>query len=83
MVHDPSGMDDPELPITITSHPDGDAWTFETLDELVSSLVSFDSEDPAQPASVTDARGRPTRLAISAGAITAFALIPGWPVVVE
>lgn len=69
----------PELPLTITSHQDGDAWTFGTLDELLSAVSVFSTDDPSQAASVTDGRGRPARLVVENHQILAFELLPGWP----
>jgi len=57
--------DAPEFPITIAFHEDRDAWTVESLDELVSAVPWFDSDDPAQAATVTDARGRLVRLRVN------------------
>lgn len=69
----------PEFPLTITYHSDGNAWTFETADELLSSLDWFDSDDPAERASVVDARGRLVRLKLQDGQLLTFALAEGWP----
>jgi hypothetical protein len=54
----------PEFPITITFHEDRDAWTVETIDELVTAVPWFDSDDPSQAATVTDALGRVVRLKV-------------------
>ena len=56
--------DIPEFPITIAFHEDRDAWTVESLDELVTTVPWFDSDDPAQAATVTDALGRLVRLRV-------------------
>ena len=56
--------DVPEFPITIVFHVDRDSWTAGSLDELVSTMGWFDSDDPAQAATVTDARARLVRLKI-------------------
>ena len=69
-----------EFPITITRHDDGDAWTFENPGELVSAIDLFDSDDPAQRASVTEARGRLVRLRVQNGQLITFELAPDWPV---
>jgi hypothetical protein len=71
----------PEFPVTITRHEDGDAWTFETVGELVSAVGLFDSDDPAAGASVTEARGRPVRLKVENGQLLTFELAPDWPVI--
>lgn len=69
----------PEFPLTISYHSDGNAWTFETLDELLASLDWFESDDPAERASVVDARGRLVRLKLQSGQLLAFELAGGWP----
>ena len=56
--------DVPEFPITIAFHEDRDAWTVASLDELVSTIPWFDSDDPTQAATVTDARSRLVRLRV-------------------
>ena len=71
----PSG---PEFPITITRHDDGDAWTFENPGDLVSAIDLFDSDDPAQRASVTEARGRLVRLRVQNAQVMTFELAPDW-----
>ena len=70
---------DPEFPLTISYHSDGNAWTFETPDELLSTLGWFDSDDPAERASVMDAGGRLVRLKLQNGQLLAFELAGGWP----
>lgn len=69
----------PEFPLTISYHRDANAWTFETADELLSSLPWFDSDDPAEGASVVDARGRVVRLKLQNGELLTLALVDGWP----
>lgn len=69
----------PEFPLTVTSHANGDAWTFVDAGELVGSLPQFDSGDPAQASSVIDGRGRLVRLVIDNGRITALELVQDWP----
>ena len=69
----------PEFPLTISYHSDGNAWTFESADELLSTLDWFDSDDPAERASVMDARGRLVRLKLQHGQLLVFELAPGWP----
>lgn len=64
--------DDPEFPITIAFHEDRDAWTVGTIDELLSTVHWFDSDDPAQAATVTDARGRLVRLKIDNQTLLTF-----------
>jgi hypothetical protein len=71
--------DAPELPLTITSHRTGDAWTFGTLDELLGAVAAFSTDDPAQAASVIDGRGRLTRLVIENHQVAILELLPGWP----
>lgn len=71
---------EPEFPITITRHEDGDAWTFENPGELVSAIDLFDSDDPAQRASVTEARGRLVRLRVQNAQLVTFELAADWPV---
>ena len=68
----------PEFPLTISYHSDANAWTFETADELLSSLDWFDSDDPAERASVVDARGRLARLTLQNGQLLIFELADGW-----
>jgi hypothetical protein len=68
----------PEFPLTITYHSDGNAWTFESADELLSSLPWFDSDDPAERASVVDARARLVRLKLQDGQLLVFELAAGW-----
>ena len=62
----------PEFPVMITFHRDRDAWTLETAEELISALPWFDSDDPAQAATVSDARGRVVRLRIENQRLLAF-----------
>ena len=69
----------PEFPLTISYHGDGNAWTFESADELLSTLDWFDSDDPAERASVMDARGRLVRLKLQHGQLLVFELAPGRP----
>lgn len=69
----------PEFPLTISYHRDANAWTFETADELLSSLPWFDSDDAAERASVVDARGRVVRLKLQNGQLLTFELADGWP----
>jgi len=69
----------PEFPLTISYHSDGNAWAFETAEELLSALDWFDSDDPAERASVMDARGRLVRLKLQNGQLLVFELAPGWP----
>jgi hypothetical protein len=69
----------PEFPLTISYHSDGNAWTFESADELLSTLDWFDSDDPAERASVMDARGRLVRLKLQHGQLLVFELAAGWP----
>ena len=71
--------DSPELPLTITSHRSGDAWTFEPLDELLGVVGVFSTDDPWQAASVVDGRGRLTRLVIQNHQVVSLELLPGWP----
>ena len=68
----------PEFPLTISYHSDANAWTFETADELLSSLDWFDSDEPAERASVVDARGRLVRLKLQNGQLLVFELADGW-----
>lgn len=69
----------PEFPLTISYHRDGNAWTFENADDLLSTLDWFDSEDPAERASVVDARARLVRLKLQDGQLLVFELAAGWP----
>lgn len=69
----------PEFPLTITSHRDGDAWTFESTDELLDAMVVFSTDDPAQGASVIDGRGRLVRLVVQDRSVVTLELVPGWP----
>lgn len=69
----------PEFPLTISYHRDANAWTFESADELLSSLPWFDSDDPAERASVVDARARLVRLKLQDGQLLVFELAAGWP----
>ena len=68
----------PEFPLTITYHSDGNAWSFASADELMSSLPWFDSDDPAERASVVDARARLVRLKLQDGQLVVFELAAGW-----
>jgi hypothetical protein len=68
-----------EFPLTITYHSDSNVWTFESPDELLSSLPWFDSDDPAERASVVDARARLVRLKLQDGQLLVFELAVGWP----
>jgi hypothetical protein len=69
----------PEFPLTITLHRDGDAWTFESTDELLDALAVFNTDDPAQGASVIDGRGRLVRLVVQNRSVVTLELVPGWP----
>ncbi len=66
------GSVNPEFPITVTFHEDRDAWTALSLEELLSELPWFDSDDPAQAATVTDALGRLVRLRVDNQNLLAF-----------
>ena len=68
----------PEFPVTVTFHEDREAWTAESLDELVAGLPWFDSDDPAQRATVTDALGRLVRLRIQNMSLQAFEVTEDW-----
>ena len=72
--------DIPEFPITIVFHEDRDSWTAESVDELVSTVAWFDSDDPAQAATVTDARARLVRLKIQNHLLVSFEVAEdfGW-----
>ena len=72
-------MTEPEFPLTISYHRDGNAWTFQTPDELLSSVEWFDSDDSAEGASVVDARARLVRLKLQHGQLLVFELAAGWP----
>lgn len=54
----------PTFPIRVVFHDDGDEWVLGSVEELVSSLEWFDSDDPAEHASVHDASGRRVRLRV-------------------
>lgn len=71
----------PEFPLTITTHRDGDAWTFETADDLVDAIDTFNSTDPSYAASVIDGRGRLVRLVIENRRIVVLELVAGWPTI--
>jgi hypothetical protein len=55
---------EPTFPIRVVFHEDGDEWVLGSVEELVSSLEWFDSDDPAENASVVDASGRRVRLRV-------------------
>jgi hypothetical protein len=65
-------MAQPDFPIMITFHRDGDAWVLATPEELVTSVEWFDSDDPTQAATVTDARGRAVRLKVQNQLLVTF-----------
>ena len=69
----------PEFPLTITSHRDRDAWTFESTEDLIEAIDGFSSDDPSQAASVIDGRGRLVRLVVENRQISVLELVPGWP----
>lgn len=73
-------MTEPEFPLTVTFHKDSDAWVLATVDELVAAVPWFDSDDPSQAATVTDARGRLVRLKIDNQLLLAFEISDdfGW-----
>ena len=67
----------PEFPLTITSHRDGDAWTFESAEDLENAIDAFNAD--AEAASVIDGRGRLVRLVVENRRIVVLQLVPGWP----
>lgn len=69
----------PEFPLTITAHRDGNAWTFESPDELLDAVAVFSTDDPSQGASVIDARGRLVRLVVENRRFVALEVAPAWP----
>ena len=69
----------PEFPLTITSHRNGNAWTFESLDELLGALTVFSTDDSVEGASVMDGRGRLVRLVVQDGRLLTLEVVPGWP----
>ncbi len=71
----------PEFPLTITTHRDGDAWTFERAEDLLDAIDTFNSEDPEHAASVTDGRGRLVRLVVENRHISVLECVPGWPTI--
>jgi hypothetical protein len=68
----------PQFPITITFHEDRDAWTALSLEELLAELPWFDSDDPGQRATVTDALGRLVRLRVQNMSLLAFEVTEAW-----
>jgi hypothetical protein len=75
---DNEGVVNPEFPITVTFHEDREAWTAESLEELLAGLPYFDSDDPSQRATVTDALGRLVRLRILNMSLLAFEVTEDW-----
>ena len=71
----------PEFPLTITTHRDGDAWTFERPEDLLDAIDTFNSDDPERAASVTDGRGRLVRLVVENRHIIVLECLPGWPII--
>jgi hypothetical protein len=64
----------PEFPITVTFHEDGEKWVLESAHELASSLEWFDSDDPDENADVVDALGRRVRLKVEKLKVLQFEL---------
>ena len=65
----------PAYPVTVRFEEDSEDWVFESTQELVCSLEWFDSDDPTQNASVTDALGRAVRLKVEELEVTTFELL--------
>ena len=55
----------PQFPLTIL-FADGEAWVLDNEEMIPGTLEWFDSDDPAEEANVTDARGRSVRLHVVA-----------------
>ncbi len=66
----------PEFPITVTFHEDGEIWVLDSIAELACNLEWFDSDDPEENASVTDATGRPVRIKVENLDVLVFELQP-------
>jgi hypothetical protein len=58
----------------VTFHEDGDEWLLNSLKELAGSLEWFDSDDPAQNASVVDGKGRAVRIRVERLEVLRFEL---------
>ena len=64
----------PEFPVTVTLHEEGEVFVLNSLKELACQLEWFDSDDPEENASVTDAKGRAIRTKIEKLSVLVFEL---------
>ena len=56
--------DKPIFPLIVHFHETGEKWVLDSMDDAACNLEWFDSEDPAERATVTDVLGRPVRLTV-------------------
>jgi len=66
--------DEPEFPITVVFHTLGKRTESYSREELMTQLEYFDSEDPIEAATATDAKGRRVILKVEALEIVEFRL---------
>jgi hypothetical protein len=64
----------PELPITVTFHEDGEQWTLNSIPEIAGSLEWFDSDHPSEDAYVVDRKGLRFRLVVGQLDVIVFEL---------
>jgi hypothetical protein len=66
---------EPEFPIRVTFHEDGDEWVLDSPEELACSLEWFDTDDPEEHASVVDRHGRAVRIKVEALEVVRLELV--------
>lgn len=66
---------EPGFPISVHFHETGDVVCYEDIEDLVTGLEWFDSENASEDASVYDCQGRKVRLFIAKLKLLEFGLI--------
>ena len=54
----------PQFPLRVLFHGDSDEWVLDSVEDVVTALEWFDSDDPTENATVLDALGRKVRLRV-------------------
>jgi len=55
---------EPQFPITVTFHENGETWALSDLNDAACNLEWFDSDDEGEKADVVDREGHPVRLKV-------------------
>ena len=69
-----AGQDEPTFPITVVFHKLGERTESHSREEIMTQLEYFDSEDPYESATATDAKGRRVVLKVEGLEILEFRL---------